>query len=186
MINVLKDKAFWLAILTIFALIMGALQPGYSLDVNSAVGMAVIAASLLIAWGLNPSGDGLIDLFKSRKWWAAIIGFLVLMLNSFHVFPGELNTEAVVGWVVIISWYIICMAIDPGAGWRKLMFSRKFWAALIGLAITMLQAFNVTLPEGITSETLLAFTLILTGAIGKFGLSSPVPEALPDPENGGE
>lgn len=178
--KLLKDRAFWLALLTIIVLVLGVFFDGFALDVESAAGMAVIVGVYLVAYGINPSGDGLIEMLKSRKFWAAVIGFLVLFLDAFHVFPSPLNTEAVIGFVVLISWYMICVALDPGAGWRKLMMSRKFWAALIGLIVTFLQAFNVVLPEGITSETLLGITLVLTGLIGKFGLEGPPPDELPD------
>jgi len=184
MIKVLQDRSFWLALLTIIALVIGVVQPGFSMDVEAAVGMAVIMGMYLISYGLNPSGTGLIEMLKSRKFWAAVIGLAVLYLDAFHVFPKSLNTEAVIGFVTLISWYMICLALDPGAGWRKLMVSRKFWAALIGLAVTLMQAFELALPEGITPDTLLAFVLLLTGAIGKFGLEGPPPEEFPELANG--
>lgn len=180
MTDLFKTRTFWLALITLVMLILGVFIQGYTLDVESAVGMAVIAAVYLISYSLNPSGEGLAAMLMSRKFWAAVLGFLVLFLDSFHVFPNSLNVEATVGFVVLISGYMICLAIDPGNGWRKLLVSRKFWAAMIGLAVTLLQAFNIALPQGITTDSLLAITLLITGLIAAYGAQGK-PEEFPDP-----
>lgn len=179
--NLFKTREFWLALLTIVVLVLGVFFQGFTLDVETAVGMAVIVAGYLISFAINPSGAGLGNMLKSRKFWAAVLGFLILFLDAFHVFPNALDNNAVIGVVVLISAYMVMVAKDPGNGWRGLLVSRKFWAAVIGLVINLLVAFNISLPQGLTADSILGITMVFTGAIASFGLQKP-PAELPDPE----
>lgn len=179
--DLLKTRTFWLALITLLVLILGVFIHGFTLDIETAVGFAVIGAVYLVSYAINPSGEGLAAMLMSRKFWAAVFGFLVLFLDAFHVFPNSLNVEAVAGFVVLISGYMIMVAKDPGNGWRGLLVSRKFWVTVIGLVVSLLTAFNVQLPEGLTPDNLLAITLLLAGVVAKFGLESP-PAELPEPE----
>lgn len=179
MVGLLKSGPFWIAVITIFALLIGVFIPDFTLDVQTAAGMAVVAAVYFIAYAKSPTGDSFLAMVGSRKFWAAVIGFLVLILNAFHVFPETLDVVKVSEFVAIISIYIFCVAIDPGQGWRKLFVSRKFWAAVVGLGLVMLQAFQIALPAGITDESILGLVVLIMGAIGNFGAQGSVPE-LPD------
>ncbi len=76
------------------------------------------------------------DLFGSRKFWVALVGLLVIVINQFH--PFVVDQEALVGFIVIVSGYIIGLALDPGDGttvsqrFTSMLSSTKFWTALIG------------------------------------------------------
>ena len=73
-------------------------------------------------------------LLTSRKFWMALIALTALTISAF--LPGfELDQERAAGLAVIVVSYIIGVAVDPGpGGWRGVIQSRKFGAALVGLA----------------------------------------------------
>ena len=58
------------------------------------------------------------NLFTSRKFWALVIGLVVLVVAQFV--PGfKLDENAAVGLAVIVAAYIVGVAVDPGpGGWR--------------------------------------------------------------------
>jgi len=59
----------------------------------------------------QPSKSKLLGLFRSRKFWAALIGFIFVMLDEFvPTFP--LDPEQVTNVVYMIVAYILGVAID--------------------------------------------------------------------------
>lgn len=113
------------------------------------------------------------SLFTSRKFWAAIFGLFVLLMP--RIFPTfHLDVDAAAALVVVVTSYILGVAVDPGvAGWRGVVQSRKFWAALIGFAVIVLDGFNLTLPGGLTPEMLITMAVVLGGYIGGIALEKP-------------
>jgi len=103
------------------------------------------------------------DILVSRKFWALVLGLLVLFMGS--LFPSfNLDEEAAVGLIVIVAAYIVGVAVDPGpGGWRGVLLSRKFWAAAVGLGFVFLQAFGIELPDPVTPD-LLQWLCISIGA----------------------
>jgi uncharacterized membrane protein len=175
-----ESRGFWLALLTIMVMLAGLVIPGYELDVEHGAGLAVIVGGYLVAYAMNPTGDGLFGMLTSRKFWVGIIGFAVLVADSFHVFPAPLDITALIGFVLVITFYMFALAKDPGSGWRGLIISRKFWAAIIGLVLTFMQAFKAELPAGLTAEQMLSMVVLICGYIAGIGVAGP-PTELPDP-----
>ena len=85
---------------------------------------------------------------RCRKFWAALIGFTVIVISAF--LPGfELDQERGASLAVIVVSYVIGVAVDPGpGGWKGVIQSRKFWAALVGLTFVCLQAWHPDFPVG--------------------------------------
>jgi len=95
------------------------------------------------------------ELFQSRKFWALIIALMVVIVAQFA--PGvsgnlDAHADELAGGLVVLSAYIVAVALDPGSGWRGLLQSRKFYAALIGVVLTVLSVFDIALPAGITGN----------------------------------
>ena len=101
------------------------------------------------------------DILSSRKFWALIIGLLVLFA-SFLLPSFKLDEEAAIGLVVIVAAYILGVAIDPGAsGWRGVIKSRKFWGAMVGLVVVVLDGIGVKLPDAVPQDTLIYFLVVI-------------------------
>ncbi|NMC84304.1 MAG: hypothetical protein GYA58_03360 [Anaerolineaceae bacterium] len=179
--SMFQNRIFWVALLTLLVVVTSSFIPGFDLDVEHAAGLSVIAAGYVVAFAINPSGNTLAGMLTSRKFWASALGFVILLLDAFHVLPNPLNVASLSGFVVVIVAYVVALSYDPGNGWRGLLVSRKFYVAVVGVLITILDAFGLSLPDGITSESVISFAVLIGGTIAAIGLDKkPVP--LPDPE----
>ncbi len=116
------------------------------------------------------------DLLTSRKFWAAIITIIVLIVSS--IIPGfDLEADTAAGFVIIMVSYMIGVAVDPGpGGWRGVIQSRKFWGACVGLLILSLDAFHIILPLGLTPEILISIAVAIGGYIA--GVAREGPRAM--------
>ena len=95
------------------------------------------------------------ELLTSRKFWALVIALAVLLVGL--LYPGfQLDEEQTIGLVIVAAAYILGVAVDPGqSGWRGVLKSRKFWAAVVGLVIIWTNAFGLKLPEQVTPDLLI-------------------------------
>jgi len=105
-------------------------------------------------------------IFTSRKFWALVIGLVLLFIVQ--LFPSfTLDEELAVGYLVVIAAYILGVAVDPGpGGWRGVFQSRKFWAAVVGVFVMILSGFGVKLPVELSPETLIWFATLIGSYIG--------------------
>ncbi len=106
-------------------------------------------------------------LLVSRKFWAAVLTLVVIVVAAFA--PGfDLDSEAAAGLAVIAVSYIIGVAVDPGpGGWRGVIQSRKFYAAVLGFVVMFLQGFGLGLPFGLPfglTEAQLVEIAVIIGA----------------------
>jgi len=118
-------------------------------------------------------------LLTSRKFWAAILTLVVVVVAA--AVPGfELDSEAGAGLAVIAVSYIIGVAVDPGpGGWRGVIQSRKFYAAVIGLAVMFLQGFGIGLPFGLSEAQLVEIAVVIGAYIGGVALEGKLPSPHP-------
>lgn len=111
-----------------------------------------------------------VALLKSRKFWATIIALVfVVVLAIDPAFP--LDEEQVVGIVSLAAAYVVGVGLE--GGWKEfgdvkskllgLLRSRKFWAAIVGFAVTLLQSFNPDFP--LSSDQLLIVILPIVSYI---------------------
>lgn len=108
------------------------------------------------------------SLLTSRKFWAAVITLVVVIVSSVSAEHADLEMDAdsAAGLVVIAVSYIIGVAVDPGpGGWRGIVQSRKFWAAVVGFLIMTLDAFHLVLPFALSTEQLVTIALTIGGYI---------------------
>jgi hypothetical protein len=113
------------------------------------------------------------SLVTSRKFWAAAIALVVIIVASF-VPDFAIDQERAVSMAVIMVTYLVGTAIDPGPGnWKGVILSRKFWAAVIGLIVIFLDAFHIVLPVELTTEQLVSVVVIISGYIAGVAIEQP-------------
>jgi predicted neutral ceramidase superfamily lipid hydrolase len=110
----------------------------------------------------------MISLLQSRKFWAALIAFIALVINEStgKVIP----TEEMTGLVLIVIGYLVAISLDPSYEANKLqdtLKDRKFWAAVVGIVVIILAAFNKALP--ISSDNVIEIASLVGGYIVSIG-----------------
>lgn len=112
------------------------------------------------------------DLLQSRKFWIALIAFLVIIAQV--VFPTfQLNAEELAGLCIVVAAYMIGVAVDPGDPKAKvsgMLKSRKFWGAVIGIVVIVVAGFGKTLPFDFSADQLISICAVLGGYISGVAL----------------
>jgi len=107
-------------------------------------------------------------LFASRRFWAAVFMLAAVILTSFLPDIGprfEARVEDLAAGAVVIVSFMIGLAVDPGTGWGGLLRSRKFWAAVIGFLVIVLDVFGQALPFDLSPEQLITVCVTIGGYI---------------------
>ena len=113
-------------------------------------------------------------LLTSRKFWVALLVLVTVIVSAF-IPAFEMDTEQAAGYAIIAVSYLVGVAVDPGpGGWKGVLQSRKFWAAVVGFLVLTLQAFKIVLPFDLTPEQLIAFCVVLGGYITGVALEKPI------------
>lgn len=120
-------------------------------------------------------------LLTSRNFWVAFLTLLAVSIGAFN--PSfQLNVEEAASLAILAVAYLVGIALDPGpGGWRSLLLSRKFWAALIGFVIVWLNAFNIALPFNLTPEQLISIAVVIGGYIAGVAVEGSPPLPTPPP-----
>lgn len=119
----------------------------------------------------------MLDLLKSRKFWISLIGLAALVIGSWYPQVQSALTaksDALGGAISLLVVYMISLAVDPGAGWRGLLKSRKFYGLLIGLIIMILDIFGIVLPVSLTPETVTGICALVGGYIASVAITDRV------------
>jgi hypothetical protein len=121
------------------------------------------------------------NIWTNEKFIAALVTLLVVIVAQFV--PGfKMDEQQLVQAVLVIGMYAVGTLKDPGApGLVGALKSRKFWAAVVGVAANFLTAFNVQLPDGLTYDLITELVTGISGAlIMSFAFTQPVAPALPE------
>ena len=118
------------------------------------------------------SNSKVVQLLTSRKFWIAVLILAVIIISAFN--PNfEMDTDAAAGMVVVAVSYLLGVAFDPGVpGWRGVLQSRKFWAAVLGFLVMVLNGFGLVLPFNLTTEQLVLVAVTIGGYIAGVSLES--------------
>ena len=114
--SVFTSRRFWVSVFTLLVMLILPHVPGFHLDVVNAAGFLVIVISYLIGITVDPGPGGWAGVLQSRKFWAAVVGFIFLILNGFDiVLVAGLGQDQVLVIVVTIAGYISAVAfqVDP-------------------------------------------------------------------------
>lgn len=115
----------------------------------------------------------LTSLLTSRRFWTLVLALVVLIVQA--ALPSfQLDTEAAAALVIVVVSYILGVSVDPGeGGWRGVLRSRKFWAALVGFIVIVLEGFGIALPFALSPEQLVMMAAALGGYIAGIALEKP-------------
>ena len=181
-LDVIKSKAFWSIIIALIIIVAQVYIPTFQLDADQLAGLIVIVVAYIVALSINPAGDTWRDLLSSRKFWAAAVGIVTIILSGFQkilVIP----TEEIIGFAIVMGGYIAGVAFDPGdpaKRWASLLGSRKFWAAIIGFLVLFLNAYHIVLPLNLTPDQVTGFCVLIGGYIASVALEGKITQASTD------
>lgn len=111
--ELLTSRRFWVALLALVALVASVYVPDFSLDPEAAASLSVIVVSYLVGVSVDPGPGGWRGVVKSRKFWAAAIGLVMVFLDAFHVIlPVQIPADVLVTMAVVIGGYIASVAFE--------------------------------------------------------------------------
>lgn len=111
--DLLISRKFWAAVLMVIVVILSAAIPSFEMDTEHAAGLAVVIVSYLVGVAVDPGPGDWRGVIKSRKFWAAAVGFVILFLDGFGIgLPLGLSAEQLVLIAVTIGGYIAGVALE--------------------------------------------------------------------------
>jgi len=114
--TVWQSRKFWAAIFMLAAVLVSVFLPAagekFEARVEDLAAGALVIVSFMVGVAVDPGG-GWNGLLRSRKFWGAIIGFVVIALDVFgKSLPFDMNPEQVITACVTISGYILAVAFE--------------------------------------------------------------------------
>jgi len=111
--GLLTSRKFWAAVLMVIVVVLSAMVPSFEMDTEHAAGLAVVVVSYLVGVAVDPGPGDWRGVIKSRKFWAATVGFVILFLDGFGIgLPMGLSAEQLVLIAVTIGGYIAGVALE--------------------------------------------------------------------------
>jgi uncharacterized membrane protein len=111
MLALLDSRKFWAALVGVVAVIAEAYGKTFSQD--ELVGLILIVVSYMVAIAINPTVDGskIAETLKSRRFWAALVGIVVLAANVFGL-KLPLVPENMIEIALVLSGYIVSVGFE--------------------------------------------------------------------------
>ena len=104
------SRKFWASFLSFLVVAVSHYIPNFNLDIDELIGFAVVIASYVIGTAVD-AGGGIGGIFKSRKFWAAVVGLVVVIARGFG-YASEVPSEQIVTMLTIVSAYILGVAFE--------------------------------------------------------------------------
>jgi uncharacterized protein YebE (UPF0316 family) len=111
MLALLDSRKFWAALVGVVAVIAEVYGKTFSQD--ELVGLILIVVSYMVAIAINPTVDGskIAETLKSRRFWAALVGIVVLAANVFGL-KLPLVPENMIEIALVLSGYIVSVGFE--------------------------------------------------------------------------
>ena len=113
--DLLTSRKLWAVLMMLAIVIISAFTPSFNLDGEAAAGFAVIIVAYIVGVAIDPGPNAGTwrGVLQSRKFWAAVVGLIVLFLNGFQVArPFGLSPEQLIAFAVVIGTYISGVGIE--------------------------------------------------------------------------
>jgi hypothetical protein len=113
--SIWTSRKFYAILLPI--LLVGVLHffPAFHLDTEAAAGLVVIVVSYILGTAVDPGDNAGTwqGVVKSRKFWASLVGFVVMILDGFNVkLPAPFTPATLIELSVMLGAYIGGVAIE--------------------------------------------------------------------------
>ena len=107
------SRKFWMTVLALLVIIISAFVPSFSIDQERGAGLAVIVVSYVIGVAVDPGPGGWAGVLKSRKFWAAAVGLVIIFLDGFGVkLPFGITEAQLADIAVVLGAYITGVALE--------------------------------------------------------------------------
>jgi len=113
--DVLNSRKVWAAVLLVLVSVIGSQVPGFQLNVDQAAALTVIIASYIVGVAIDPGANAgnWRGMIKSRKFWAAVVGLVVIFLDAFHVaLPMGLSKDQLIMLAAGLGSYIAGVGVE--------------------------------------------------------------------------
>ncbi|MFA5836187.1 MAG: hypothetical protein WC837_04440 [Bellilinea sp.] len=111
--DLFTSRKFWMTVLALLVIIISAFVPSFSIDQERGAGLAVIVVSYVIGVAVDPGPGGWAGVLKSRKFWAAAVGLVVIFLDGFGVkLPLGITEAQLADIAIVLGAFITGVALE--------------------------------------------------------------------------
>jgi len=111
--ELLTSRKFWALVIGLLVLLVVQLYPAFQLDQEQTIGLVIVVASYILGVAVDPGPGGWRGVFASRKFWAAMVGLVLIFSNAFGLkFPAEVTPDLMIYVCVTIGTYISGVALE--------------------------------------------------------------------------
>lgn len=111
--GILTSRKFWATVLTLAVLIIGSVSSGFHLDEETGAAFLVIMVSYVIGVSVDPGPGGWQGVLKSRKFWTATVGFVLVLLDGFGIkLPFGLSGDQMIEICLALGGWIVGVALE--------------------------------------------------------------------------
>ncbi|NPU89964.1 MAG: hypothetical protein HPY87_08830, partial [Fervidobacterium sp.] len=110
--TLLTSRKFWISVLSLLVVILQVFVPSFNIDQDAATGFLIIIGTYIVSVSIDP-GNGWKEIAKSRKFWAAVAGLILVFLYGFGlVLPYDMTPEQFEQICFVIGSYIIGVSLE--------------------------------------------------------------------------
>lgn len=115
MSDLLQSRKFWLAVIALLVIMLQVFMPNFQLNAEELAGLCIVVAAYMIGVAVDPGAPTakVSGLLKSRKFWGAVIGIVVIVLAGFgKSLPFDFSADQLISICVVLGGYISGVALE--------------------------------------------------------------------------
>jgi hypothetical protein len=109
--DLFTSRKFWAAMVGIVLVFVSHFWPALSLDGEALTGALVILSAYMLGAAVDPGPGGWRGMIQSRKFWAAAVGVVFMLLRALGV-NTIITEEQVIEIVLLVCGYIAAVALE--------------------------------------------------------------------------